>query len=451
MDRHVCVAFGDRNIPWENCIGYSSDNASVMTGKSNSVLSRLREKNPAVFNLGCVCHLANLCAQAGIKALPLPVEDLLVDVYFHFFHSAKRKEIYKTEFLDFTETEPLKILKHCSTRWLSLQKCVTRLLQQWPALQSYFSSHDDVERPGRVQKVRDFLTDPEMFLYYNFLSFVLPILNEFNTTFQAGAAMIGHLHSEMVRLLRRLMGKFVKTAVITASRDLTSVNFTDRDNQHDDDNIAVGLQTREYLKDNQVILPPHTVTRFFASVRSFYLAVISKMVKKFPFSDETLKALAFLNPDTREKVTSDEVVQLGKRFTPELPATSIDEEVQEYLLSPRSELPPFDLETTLLDNFWMSMSKKKLPSGSLQYGTLSKVAMTALCIAHSNADAERSFSMLKKIQTDTRHNLAQDTIHSLLSVKMNNTAECHQFKPSKDIIRVAKSACTEALRQGKDN
>ena len=29
--------------------------------------------------------------------------------------------------------------------------------------------------------------------------------------------MIGHLHSEMVGLLRRLMGKFVKTAVITAS------------------------------------------------------------------------------------------------------------------------------------------------------------------------------------------------------------------------------------------
>ena len=75
--------------------------------------------------------------------------------------------------------------------------------------------------------------------------------------------------------------------------------------------------------------------------------------------------------------------------------------------------------------------------------------MTALCIAQSNADAERSFSMLKKIQTDTRHNLAQDTIHSLLSVKMNNTGECHQFKPSKDIIQVAKSACTEGLRQGK--
>ena len=143
------------------------------------------------------------------------------------------------------------------------------------------------------------------------------------------------------------------------------------------------------------------------------------------------------------------VVQLAKRFSPELPATSIDEEVQEYLLSQRSELPPFDLETTLLDNFWMSVSKKKLPSGRLQYGTLGQVAMTALCIAHSNADAERSFSMLKKIQKDRRHNLVQDTIHSLLSVKMNNIVECRQFKPSKDIIQAAKSACTEALRQGK--
>ena len=76
--------------------------------------------------------------------------------------------------------------------------------------------------------------------------------------------MIGHLNCEMVRLLRGLMGKFVKTAVITASLDLTSVNFIDRDNQHDDDNIAVCLQTREYLKDNQDSRPSLTVTRFFA-------------------------------------------------------------------------------------------------------------------------------------------------------------------------------------------
>ena len=101
-----------------------------------------------------------------------------------FCCSSKRKQLYQQEFLEFTDTEPLKILKHCSTRWLSLQKCVSRLLQQWPALQSYFSSHDDSEKPGRVQKIKDWMNNPEMFLYYQFLSFILPVLNEFNTTFQ---------------------------------------------------------------------------------------------------------------------------------------------------------------------------------------------------------------------------------------------------------------------------
>ena len=65
-------------------------------------------------------HLANLCAIAGVKALALPVEDLLVEVYFHFHQSSNRKERYN-EFLVFTDTEPMKILKHCSTRWLSLE------------------------------------------------------------------------------------------------------------------------------------------------------------------------------------------------------------------------------------------------------------------------------------------------------------------------------------------
>lgn len=72
-----------------------SDNANVMIAKKNSVQSRIQEQNPNVYNLGCICHLANLCAQAGIKTFPVPIEDLLVDTYFfNFHHIAKRKEIF---------------------------------------------------------------------------------------------------------------------------------------------------------------------------------------------------------------------------------------------------------------------------------------------------------------------------------------------------------------------
>lgn len=88
------------------------------------------------------------------------------------------------EFMEFTNTESMKILKHCSTRWLSLERCVSRTLQQWPAFQSYFQSHADCKKPGSVNRCVQFLDSDEMWLYFNFLEFVLPVLSNFNVMFQ---------------------------------------------------------------------------------------------------------------------------------------------------------------------------------------------------------------------------------------------------------------------------
>ena len=165
-------------------MAYSSDNASVIKGKHNSVLSRIRSEQPNVFDLCCICHLANLAVGVGIKKLPLAVEDLLVDVYFNFHKSAKRSEIY-IEFLEFTMVESVKILKYCSTRWLSLLTCIQRMLSQWPSLQSYFASHEDVEKRGRVKECHAKLENLKMKCFYYFLSFTLRLLADFNVAFQA--------------------------------------------------------------------------------------------------------------------------------------------------------------------------------------------------------------------------------------------------------------------------
>ena len=71
-----------RSIPWSNVIGFASDTASVMVGAHNSVLNRLRLKQPQVFSLGCICHLAALCSVAGLKKLPVSIDDLLVDIFY---------------------------------------------------------------------------------------------------------------------------------------------------------------------------------------------------------------------------------------------------------------------------------------------------------------------------------------------------------------------------------
>ena len=67
------------------------------------------------------------------------VEDMIIDVFYWFDNSTKRKSNRK-EYCVFCDTEYREIVKHVSTRWLSLEKAVGRVLQQYDALKSYFLS-----------------------------------------------------------------------------------------------------------------------------------------------------------------------------------------------------------------------------------------------------------------------------------------------------------------------
>lgn len=80
----MLLFFSSRNIPWRNMVGYASDNTNSMVGERNSVLSRLREKQPKLIDLGCICHLENLCVVDACKKLLLPIDELLIDVFYHF-------------------------------------------------------------------------------------------------------------------------------------------------------------------------------------------------------------------------------------------------------------------------------------------------------------------------------------------------------------------------------
>ena len=62
-----------------------------MVGKHKFCPLTSKGKQPQVYSQGCICHLANLALLAGVKALPVDVDDFVVDLYY-FEKSAKRKE-----------------------------------------------------------------------------------------------------------------------------------------------------------------------------------------------------------------------------------------------------------------------------------------------------------------------------------------------------------------------
>ena len=56
----------ENEIPWANCVGASVDNASVNLGKRNSIFTRAMEQNPAIYFMGCPCHIIhNTCMKAA--------------------------------------------------------------------------------------------------------------------------------------------------------------------------------------------------------------------------------------------------------------------------------------------------------------------------------------------------------------------------------------------------
>lgn len=52
--------------------------------------------------------------------------------------------MFETEFCELHEAEYMEVFLHISVRWLSLERCVTRILRLYEPLASYFKSESMV-------------------------------------------------------------------------------------------------------------------------------------------------------------------------------------------------------------------------------------------------------------------------------------------------------------------
>lgn len=108
------------NIPFSNLPSFTSDTCSVMKDIRGGVIAKLRMLQTKVIDIHCICHLIRLCVKAAVKALPLKVDEVLVDIFYHFRNSVKRMSSLQ-EYAQLCSTEYKSVLSHCETRWLSLR------------------------------------------------------------------------------------------------------------------------------------------------------------------------------------------------------------------------------------------------------------------------------------------------------------------------------------------
>ena len=235
------------------------------------------------------------------------------------------------------EVEAHKILKKVDTRWLNLQTCVNRILEQYQPLLSYFDSIEsasicDERSKVKAKKIRDQLKMPITKGYLLALSNILSSVNKFNTLFQSASPNLHRLVKEMNQLLLGILNKFVLPSAIHSASKITDINLS-RENQKDNEDLVLSSALRLYFTEVEDDLAGTSeLVQFYVNVRNFLSKLVTSAFKRLPFENSDLNDLVWLDPTERTTSTFCMVRRLAAQFNHCVPRESLDTLEEEFCL-----------------------------------------------------------------------------------------------------------------------
>ncbi|CAG9790310.1 unnamed protein product [Diatraea saccharalis] len=207
----------------KDVLGFAADTTNVMFGQHSGIVAKIKEVNPKCFFIKCVCHSAALSVSHACKILPRNLEQMIKEVYGYFSQSSKRQREF-AEFQNFTDTENHRLLRHYDIRWLSLHACVSRIIEQWRALQLFFQDQYLSDRILSSEMIYNFFTSDINKLYFYFLDYILPIVNKFNIIFQGDYPCIEKLYDDASSMYLSILGCFMKTNYIKSTDNVFTLD-----------------------------------------------------------------------------------------------------------------------------------------------------------------------------------------------------------------------------------
>ena len=238
--------------------------------------------------MGCPCLLVHntACTAADYfsKSTKFDVEEMVVDLFYWFEGSSKRKNTF-VDYCTFCDVTYRQVIKHVSTRWLSLATAVDRVLRLYDALRSYFLSEDEAK--ARFKRLSELFANPITEVYLFFFQSILPVFTDLNLLLQRNDPCIYLVHGQSINLLQKLLGKFVQISVIKAAVHPYLVEYQNRDNQLHDDALFIGFVIRQKLIKLEDISPLQ-VAKFMLGVQVYYERAVQYII------DNTTQKVKFL-------------------------------------------------------------------------------------------------------------------------------------------------------------
>ena len=281
-------------ISHNNLIGFAADTTNSMMGDKRSVSSFLNNYFSGITIFKCICHSIHLCASEAAKELPRSSEELIRNIYSHFSMSAKRSNEF-ANYQVLADVRPHKLLHPSQTRWLSLNKAVQRLVEQWPHLRKYFNDIEPIERLTSITRIVKDMNDPSIFLILNFLKDMLPILSRFNLLFQNETPTVHLVHSTVTEIYELILGYFCHRYLIDRS-PLDSFDPANKSNHVPINNIYLGSTVHTLLQKEEYFMKVDMVKYVRNRCLDYLVKLCQEIKKRFHMSDPLLKMISFFHP-----------------------------------------------------------------------------------------------------------------------------------------------------------
>ena len=117
-----------------------------------------------------------------------------------------------SEYFEFCDQDYQKVLKHVSTQWLSLERCVERALKKFPSLKAYFLSENFSNQ--RFKRLESAFSNPTLEPVLLFHQASMQLFTEFNKLLQRSEPTIQVLRGAMLRLVKKIASRIVQPQFI---------------------------------------------------------------------------------------------------------------------------------------------------------------------------------------------------------------------------------------------
>ncbi|XP_017893309.1 uncharacterized protein LOC108632933 isoform X2 [Ceratina calcarata] len=425
----LMYALETHNLNVNNIVGVCADNASIIVGKNNSVLSRLLENNKEIAVFPRVCHSIHIIAYEATKCLPSYVESFLHKIHTYFTKNP-RKQVNGQRIMK-------KIVQPSPTRWLALTEYIKSILIQWDLLHTLFEKTVSEAESNLARDILDRLNCKLTKAYLQFLSRMLSVTAKFNVIFQSPKIPLHCLLIECNRYLRYIGNNFIKSNVIE-TEVLHEIDIVSERNLLPVDNIIVDSETRKSIQKLKNTQNAEEIKEFFGCIKKFYQTLYAGAIERLPFTETFSQSFDFLDPSTTLYIPNhqDQLDRIIDKFPSKFDRQLVKTEWQDMAMhfSPEEKKELAQLDIT---EFWYRMSQIKDCNDSYLYSNVVKLAELCLSLPHLNADVEKFFSVIIEIKRKDRNRMNTNMICALTRIKIdfkNENKNCETFEITTEML-----------------